>query len=107
FGEILRYLNNNLTANEKLRLPVLAEKFGISKSYFSEYFKKQAGLPLAEYILSARLRIVETKLRHTDLSIKEIAYQLNFTDSNHLAKSFKKVYGITMKEFKNRPPDYC
>lgn len=101
FGEILRYINTHIFDNEKLRIPVLADKFGISKSYFSEYFKKQAGISLADYILRSKLRIVETKITHTDLSLKEIACQLNFSDSSHLARSFKKVYGMTVKEFKN------
>ncbi|PWJ43043.1 AraC family transcriptional regulator [Sediminitomix flava] len=101
FGEILRFINTNILDYEKLRIPYLADKFGISKTYFSEYFKKQAGLSLADYILKSKLRIVETKVLHTDLSLKEVAYQLNFTDSSHLSRSFKKVYGMTIKEFKN------
>lgn len=100
FGEILRYINTHILDSEKLQLSELSDKFGISKSYFSEYFKKQAGISLAEYIIKSKLRIVETKVLHTDLSLKEIAWQMNFTDSSHLAKSFKKVYGMTVKAFK-------
>lgn len=100
FGEILRYINTNLLDNDKLRLMHLADRFGVSKSYFSEYFKKQAGVSLVDYILRSKLKIAETKVLHTDLSMKEIAWQLNFTDSSHLARSFKKVYGETVKEFK-------
>lgn len=100
FGEILRFVNTNISDNEKLRVPYLSNKFGISKSYFSEYFKKHAGVSLADYTLKSKLKIVETKVLHTDLALKEIAYQLNFTDSSHLAKSFKKVYGKTVTEFK-------
>ncbi len=107
FGEILRYINTHLTNNENLRVPLLANRFNISPSYFSEYFKKQAGITLAEYILKSKLRFVETKILHTDLSIKEIAYQLNFTDSSHLARSFKKVYGMTMREFKQSGQNCC
>lgn len=107
FGEILRYINTNIVCSEKLRIPVLADKFGISKSYFSEYFKKQAGISLANYLLKSKLRIAETKVLHTDLSLKEIAYQLNFTDSSHLARTFKKMYGMTVKEFKNGGQACC
>ena len=101
FGDVLRYINTHLSDSEKLRIPILAEQFNISKSYFSEYFKKKAGISLADYILKSKLKIVETKVLHTDLSLKEIAWQMNFTDSSHLARSFKKVYGKTVKEFKN------
>lgn len=101
FGEILRYINTNIYDNDALRIPLLGERFNISKTYFSEYFKKHADTSLANYILSSKLRIVETKVLHTDLKLKEIAHELNFTDSSHLAKSFKKAYGLTIKEFKN------
>lgn len=106
-GEIIRYINTHITDSEKLRLQNLADKFNISKSYFSEYFKKQAGISLINYILKSKLKIVETKILHTDLSLKEIAWQLNFTDSSHLARSFKKEYGMTIKEFKNRGNSCC
>lgn len=107
FGEILRYINTHISDSEKLRIPILAERFGISKTYFSEYFKKQAGISLADYIIQSKLRLVETKILHTDLSLKEIAWQLNFTDSSHLARSFKKVYGMTIKEFKKSGQVCC
>lgn len=107
FGEVLRYINKNLTDKEKIRLPALANRFGISQTYFSEYFKKQAGGSLASYIIKSKLRLVETKILHTDLSLKEIAYQLNFTDSSHLARAFKKTYGMTVTEFKSIGGNVC
>jgi AraC-like DNA-binding protein len=107
FGEILRYLNTHIGESERLRAPHLADRFGISTSYFSEYFKKQAGMSLTDYILKSKLRLVETKVLHADLSLKEIAYQLGFTDSSHLAKAFKKAYGMTISEFKKAGQVCC
>ncbi|MEM7792066.1 MAG: AraC family transcriptional regulator [Verrucomicrobiota bacterium] len=100
FGEILRYISTNLTNREKVSVSVLADRFGISPTYFSEYFKKQAGESYANYVTKAKLRLVETKVLHTDLSLKEIAFQLGFTDSSHLARTFKKFYGITVSKFR-------
>ena len=51
-------------------MPVLADKFGISRTYFSEYFKKHVGDSLrANYIIKSKLRLAETKIAHTDLSL--------------------------------------
>lgn len=100
FGEILRYINTNVADNQQTRVEALANRFGISPSYFSEYFKKNSGTSLKDYITKSKLRIVETKVLHSDLSLKELAFQLGFTDSSHLARSFKKAYGKTVKEFR-------
>ena len=100
FGDILRYINTHLSEKDKISVPALAAQFGISPTYFSEYFKKQSGESLAQYITKAKLRLVETKVLHTDQSLKEIAYELNFTDSSHLARTFKKEYGITIGKFR-------
>lgn len=107
FGEILRYINTHIGDSEKLRAPHLADRFRISRTYFSEYFKKQAGLSLTDYIMKSKLRLVETKVLHAGLSLKEIADQLGFTDSSHLAKSFKKAYGMTITAFKNAGQVCC
>lgn len=106
FGEVLRYINTHILDGEKIRLVSLADTFGISKTYFSQYFKKQAGVSLADYIIKSKLKIVEMKILHTDFSLKEIAWQMNFTDSSHLAKSFKRVYGMTVKEYKKNEQIY-
>ncbi|UXX78453.1 AraC family transcriptional regulator [Reichenbachiella carrageenanivorans] len=100
FGEVLRYINTNISDPASLRITELADRFGISPTYFSEYFKKHAGLSLGEYITKSKLKLVETKILHTDLSLKEIAHQLRFTDSSHLSKTFKNTYGMTIKEYK-------
>ena len=107
FGELLRFINTHLTEAETLRIPTLASQFGIAPSYLSEYFKKHAGLSLADYIIKSKLKLVQTKVLHTDLTLKELAYQLNFTDSSHLAKSFKKAFGITISEFKKAGHRSC
>ncbi|OJJ23121.1 AraC family transcriptional regulator [marine bacterium AO1-C] len=107
FGEVLRYINTNISNQKMLRIPVLSDKFGISPTYFSEYFKKHAEMGLAEYITKSKLKLVQTKLLHTDLTLKEIAYQLDFTDGSHLAKTFKNAYGMTIREFKQSGKNCC
>ena len=107
FGQILRYLNRNISSPDLLTIPTLSEMFGISTTYFSEYFKKHAGMSLGEYIMKSRLKLVEANVLHTDLTLKEIAYNLGFSDSSHLARSFKKAYGMTVNEFKSGGKSFC
>lgn len=101
--EIMRYINDNISDNTKLKSVVIADKFGISERYMSDYFKRHSGTTLSEYINKVKIRLSETYLLHSNLSLKEIAYRLNFADSSHLSKCFKRHYGVTIKEFKINP----
>lgn len=107
FSEILRYINNNILTQDSLKISVLADKFGVSQGYFSQYFKKESGMNLAEYIIKAKLRLAETYILHTDQSLKEIAYELNFSDSSHLSNTFKRNYGMRVREFRQCNGNVC
>ena len=107
FNTLLRYINSHLMESELLKIPALADKFSISKSYFSEYFAKNAGVKLSEYILKSKLKLAETYILHTDNSLKEIAFSLGFTDSSHLSNSFKKHYAMTIREFRGCSETLC
>ncbi len=102
FNTILHYINANILDNEKLKMQKVADEFNVSVTYFSEYFKRHSEMSYTEYILRAKLKLAKTYILHTDLSIKEIAFRLNFTDSSHLSKIFKKYNNKTIKEFKQR-----
>ena len=74
--------------------------FMMSPTYVSEYFKKQVQMPLREYIIKAKLKLVEIRLLNSDFTLTQIADDLGFTDVSHLSKTFKRYVGISIKEFK-------
>ena len=55
----------------------------------------------ANRLIQDRL-LLESKrlLFYSDLSIKEIAFQLNFTDSSHFYHFFKKIVGLSPSEYR-------
>lgn len=100
--DIIQYIQENIYSPERLRVEKLAEHFSISESYLGRYFKKHAGENLQQYIINCKLKLVETRLRHSDLRINEIAHELNFTDESHLNRIFKKHRGVNPTEFRKR-----
>ena len=74
----------------------------MSPTYFSEYFRAHAGESLQTYLTTSRLKVAEARLLHSDSSAKEIAAQLGFTDTSHLSRTFKKAYGCTIQQFRQR-----
>jgi AraC family L-rhamnose operon regulatory protein RhaS len=72
----------------------------MSEGHLSRYFKQQTGDSLKSYITKYKLDIIKTRLKFSDLTISEIAYEMNFTDESHLNKMFKAAFGLTAKQFR-------
>jgi AraC family transcriptional regulator len=58
-------------------------------------------MPLREYIIKAKLKLVEIRLLNSDFTLTQIADDLGFTDVSHLSKTFKHYVGTSIREFKN------
>jgi AraC-like DNA-binding protein len=99
--DIINYIHFNIHDSEKLTKKELANQFHISENYISQYFKNKMNIGLKKYILNYKLKLAETRLKYTDLTITEIAQELGFTDSSHLNKTFITYLGTTAKAYKN------
>ncbi len=97
---ILQYIQQNIFEPKMLRAEKLSTRFNISPGYLGRYFKKQTGETLQDYVANYKLRLVETRLLHSDMRINEIAYEFNFTDESHLNRAFKKFKGMNPTEFR-------
>lgn len=58
------------------------------------------GISAGELIRDRVLLEAKRLLVNVDISISEIAYQLNFTDNSYFTKFFKKYTGVTPEEFR-------
>jgi len=97
---LLNYVQQNIYDPERLKLNQIAGHFNLSPNYVSEYFKNHTGQSLQEYINAYRYKIIETRLRFTDMRISEIVFELGLSDASHLNRLFKKFAGISPSEYK-------
>lgn len=95
------YINEHLT-DTSFSLQELAEKSGYNTSYLSQLFKKIFGVNFREHLLHLRLERCKILLLTTNLKIYEIAQQIGIEDSNYLSACFKRVYGLSISEFKDK-----
>lgn len=88
------------------RLPVseLARELGVSRRTLELRFRADAGLPVGEAILRARLERAKTLLRMTPLPCEEIAAACGVCTASHLANLFRRKFGAPPSSFRTRAP---
>lgn len=97
---ILQYIQSNIYEPDKIRAKTISDYFGISETYLGRYFKKHTDETLQQYIINYRIRLIENRLKNSDLRVNEIADSFGFTDESHLNKFFRKSKGISPLAFR-------
>jgi len=91
---------------QNLCIDEISEHVALSKSYLNKKFKKYTGMPLLSYLTQFRIEKSFHLLQHTQKSIKEISFELGFSDPNYFNKVFRKSTGISPGLFrKNKSND--
>ncbi len=99
--EIYAYIRYNIYDAKKLKIANIAKHFHITSSTLSNYFKKENGNSLHNYIIQYKLEIVKDRLLNSEFTVSQIAIQLGFTDESHLTRIFKKYCDTTPKQYKS------
>lgn len=86
--------------NEKRNVADYAEMLHITPNYLNELCSENLGVTAKALIEEQVMLEIKRLLFHTDLSIKEIAYQLNFDDPSYFVRRFKEKTGLTPAAFR-------
>ncbi len=84
----------------EIKLQELAHICGLSPKYFCSFFKLHTEKTPVEYINCVRINHAATKLKNTDESITEIAFDSGFENVGYFIRRFKAQTGMTPKEWR-------
>lgn len=98
--KIIAYLQQHIYQPELLKMQAIADEFHFSVNYLGEYFKNRTGESVQEYVINYKLKLVDTRLVYSNMLLKEIAEEMNFTDESHLSRIFKKYRGMTPGQYR-------
>jgi len=91
--------------HRQVYLAELAELAQLSEYHFCRMFKQSLAQTPQAYLLS--IRIEQAKLRmHTEMnSVADIALQCGFANQSHMGRYFKKLVGISPRQYRNLATD--
>ncbi len=91
--QLLNYIKT--LENKNVSVKELAKKVSLSESRLIHLFTKEIGIPLRKYLLWSKLiDAINYIVRGMDFT--EACYAAGFSDSAHLSRTFKKMFGITL-----------
>ncbi|NZD69411.1 helix-turn-helix domain-containing protein [Herbaspirillum sp. AP21] len=82
-------------SKDKISIPDIARECNMSASYFLRAFKASTGHTPHQWLMVQRVETARHYLRHTPLSLAEIAVACEFYDQSHFSRVFAQVAGTT------------
>ena len=98
---IHRIIEENMH-NEDFNIDSIAENAGLSRSAFFKKLKSLTGFAPVDLVREIRLTKAAKTVATTDKSISEIAFSVGFKESSYFGKCFKKKFGMTPLEYRNK-----
>jgi len=95
--EIDRRLDRGFT------VPELARACGLSERHLRRLFKERTGYPLHQEILNRRMTRAARLLLRPEIPIAQAAEAVGIPDPSQFTRSFRKVHGLTPKQFRQPP----
>ncbi|MCD1258960.1 response regulator [Paenibacillus athensensis] len=89
--------------NRDIELGRLAERVFLTPSYLSKLFKSETGETLTDYLIGIRMSRAKQLLKeHAEMKTYEVGERVGYSDPAYFNKIFKKMVGVTPKEFKDQ-----
>ena len=87
--------------NKTLNLSVyLSQLLHRDYSALSKLFSEVTGLTIERYFIMQRIERVKELIRYDELTLTEIAYQMNYSSVAHLSSQFRSATGMTPTQFR-------
>lgn len=95
--ELVHYKNNQTDINLS---DYLSEHLHHDYNYISNLFSEVEGITIEKYFIAQKIEKVKELLVYDELTLSQIASDLNYSSTAYLSNQFKKITGLTPTHFK-------
>ncbi|WP_146395266.1 substrate-binding domain-containing protein [Planctomycetes bacterium CA13] len=98
--EMLQFIKEN--SHQNLCVADILSRFSVSRRWLEQRFRLRLGRSPADHIRRVRMDAVQRVLFESDLSITQLAYQMEFTSSTSLTQQFTRHFGCSPTAMRQR-----
>ena len=80
---------------------ILEKGIGRNYSYISNLFSTIEGRTIEKFIIRQKIEKVKEFLKYGEMTISEIAFELNYSSPQYLSNQFKQITGFRPSQFRN------
>jgi len=99
--QAIQYLKKHYMRKE-LALSDVAASIGLSERYLNLLFKEVTGTTINTALIRLRMDEAARLLKDPAIKIYEMCERIGYTDQDHFRESFKKQFGLTPTEYRNK-----
>jgi len=96
-----KYVAENF-CDPNISLISTARHVGMSAAHFSTVFSQSMGRSFINYLTVMRIERAKELLRNTNQKLSGIAMEIGYNEPNYFSHVFRKLEGITPKEYRSR-----
>ncbi len=99
---VLKKARGEVAANEnKVKLSAfLSDRLHHEYTHLSSLFSSVEGRTIENYFIEQRIEKVKELLVYEEMTLSEIAFEMEYSSVSHLSNQFKKITGLTPSHFK-------
>jgi AraC-like DNA-binding protein len=98
--KIMNFIQTYYSAD--VTLEQCAAQLHYNASYLSTVFKQETGMTFSEYLIMYRLKVAKQWLTETNMTIKDIAKQLNYNNPQNFIRYFRKQERMTPGQYREK-----
>ena len=94
-------------ANERTRKKlstVLTDRLHHDYSYLSHLFSESGNITIEQFAIQQKIERVKELLMYDEMSLAQIAFELDYSSAAHLSNQFKKQTGLTPSAYRQQQP---
>ena len=99
FNRFIKILSENYTREREVSF--YADKMNLTPRYLTTTIRKVSGHTVSDWIYRFIIKDAKYLLKHSDMTVQQVAYELNFPNQSFFGKFFKKHTGMSPGAYRN------